>query len=41
MFDFDFFLDEFLKNSRALYNDVAALIAKKNDAVDEVYVLRK
>ena len=41
MFDFDFFLDKFLKNSRVLYNDVAILIAKKNNVVDEVYILRK
>jgi len=41
VFDFDFFLDKFLKNSRALYNDVTILIAKKNNAVDKVYILRK
>ena len=41
MFDFDFFLDKFLKNLRALYNDVAILIAKKNNVVDKVYILRK
>jgi len=41
VFDFDFFLDKFLKNLRVLYNDITILIAKKNDTVDEVYILRK
>ena len=40
MFDFDFFLDKFLKNLRVLYNNVTILIAKKNNDVDEVYILR-
>ena len=40
-FDFDFFNDEFLKNSKALYEDVAILIAEKNDTVKEVYKVRE
>jgi len=34
------FNNEFIKNSKALYEDVAILIAEKNDAVEEVYELR-
>jgi len=41
VFDFDFFLDKFLKNLRVLYNNIAILIAKKNNVVDKVYILKK
>ena len=39
-FNFELFNNEFIKNSKALYEDVAILIAEKNDAVEEVYELR-
>ena len=38
-FNYDLFNDDFIKNSRALYNNVKVLITKKNDAVEEVYKL--
>ena len=40
-FNYDLFNDDFIKNSRALYNDVKVLITKKNNAVKEVYELRQ
>jgi len=40
-FNFELFNNEFTRNSRALYEDVAILIAKKNDAVEEVYEVRE
>ena len=39
-FNYDLFNDDFIKNSKALYDDVKVLITKKNDAVKEVYELR-
>ena len=39
-FNFELFNNEFIKNSKALYKDVAILITEKNDAVEEVYELR-
>ena len=39
-FNYDLFNDDFIRNSRALYDDVKILIAEKNDAVEEVYKLR-
>ena len=38
-FNYDLFNDDFIRNSRALYNNVKVLIAKKNNAVEEVYEL--
>ena len=40
-FNFKLFNNEFIKNSKALYKDVAILIAKKNNIVKEVYKVRE
>ena len=39
-FNFELFNDEFMKNSKALHEDITILIAEKNDAVEEVYESR-
>ena len=36
-FNFKLFNNEFIKNSKALYKDIAILITKKNNIVKEVY----
>ena len=36
-FNFELFNDEFIKNSKALYEDITILIAEKNNVVEEVY----
>ena len=39
-FNYKLFNNDFIKNSRALYNDVKLLITKKNNTVDKVYELQ-
>ena len=39
-FNYKLFNDDFIRNLRALYNDIKLLITKKNNAVEEVYELR-
>ena len=38
-FNYNLFNNDFIKNLRALYNNVKLLITKKNNAVEEVYKL--
>ena len=39
-FNYDLFNNDFIKNLRALYDNVKILITKKNNTVEEVYELR-
>ena len=40
-FNYDLFNNDFIKNSRALYNNVKLLIVEKNNVVNKVYKLRQ
>ena len=39
-FNYDLFNNDFIKNSRALYNNIKLLITKKNNIANKVYKLQ-